>query len=722
MAKSDITRRGFVGASAAALGMGAVASMGTVGVGAAVAAEAAPAGINPQDEEAAAACTTDFSPLFQPIKIGKLELRNRFVKSAAGSDTYDGNPDGLNDNYMDYYEGFARDGAAFVWLESLGNMYSINVRGDQRSVTGLLANGNGAEILKPVVDRIHAQGAYVGMQYFSMALSASTLAAEDIPWIQEQLVNFAVILKDAGCDGFEMNASAAHFGNSWLSRNINTRTDEYGAQSAENRTRFHVELVRKIKEACGEDFVVEYLINGVEENDAKIGANSLMETIEEACENAAILEAAGVNAFYIRSSVPSMHIAQFAPDLQFAGYRVAGNTGLGSTLDYAQHYEGMANGAWSGAAFNMKMVTEIKKHVSVPVGCSGYMDPRATPDIINNAVANGECDLLFMTRPLTVDPEYITKLSQGRRDEIAPCTHCMHCHFKGGRELCRVNAVTQRAYSAEMPEGYKLLPAETVKKVAVIGAGPAGLEAARIAAKRGHNVTLFEKSNILGGMLNIAHAYKGEHERLGDLVDYLVKQQEICGVDVVTGVEATAATIADGGFDAAVVAVGGQRVSKLEAAGAIPVCVPENLPAFDLGDSVVICGVGAQAIDIALYLVAQGKKVQLVNEGPESAIGNGHSDWYKQYLIPYLYSKGTRIWNNAQIVGVAEDGLAVILNSGLAKTLVCTGIVECYEMAPNTALAEALEGVCETYAVGDCADPLNIAMAIGNANLAARKI
>lgn len=126
---------------------------------------------------------------------------------------------------------------------------------------------------------------------------------------------------------------------------------------------------------------------------------------------------------------------------------------------------------------------------------------------------------LIMNRPLTVDPEYVTKLKEGRLDEIAPCTRCMHCHFdvdKEGNtyEHCRVNACTQHAFRESMSEGFDLPAAETIKNVMVVGAGPAGMEAARIAALRGHNVTLYEKKSSVGGMLEFASTVKGPHENL----------------------------------------------------------------------------------------------------------------------------------------------------------------------------------------------------------------
>lgn len=728
--KEGVSRRGFLEIAGATLGASALAATGVLENHFIAEADeliepedssASISELNPQDETYNA-YTTDYSALFEPLQIGSLTLRNRFVKSAAGSDTFIPESTELNENYLSYYENFAKGGTAMVWLEGdPSNMYNISI--EDHTIKGFMSADNAADLIRPVAQRIHDAGGYVGMQFFTMSFTCNDMTPEDIAFVRDAIVNLAVKLHDGDIDAIEINASAAHFGNSFLSRATNMREDEYGAGSLEDRTRFHVELVQAIKEACGSDFVIEYLINGVEENDNILGANDKMETIEEAIENAQALEAAGVDSFYIRSSVPSMHIAQFAPDLQFAGYQMDGNTALGNQFDYSKHYEGMANGQYSGVAFNMKMAAEIKKHVNVPVGCSGYMDPRTAPDLMNNAIANGEIDFMLMTRPLTVDPEMPNKLQAGKRDEVAPCTRCMHCHdrSKGGREICRVNAATQRAYTEEMPEGYDPLPTDAPKNVMVVGGGPAGMEAARIAAQRGHSVSLYERDSTLGGLVKAASVYKGTHERLNDLIDYLAKQQEVCGVNVVLETEVTADTVAEQNPDVVVLAVGGIRPTKLSSAS-IPVYGLNEIVGADLGENVVICGAGAQAIDCAAFLLAQGKSIQMINEGPAELIDKEQSYWYRTYLVPFLYSKGVRIWNNATIQDVSEDGLNIILDSGNAKTLACDSIVECYDMVPNDELKNALGSSYTVVEVGDGAAPNNIAYAIGNANLAARAI
>lgn len=733
---TNLTRRSFV--STAALGACAAAAAPLASGQEPAVAQAAEAStaLNPQVEDYTA-CTTDFTPLFEPIQIGPLTLRNRIVKSPAGSDTWSldecSATGTLNANFLDYYETFAKGGAALVFMETaISKLISVKIDEEGRHTSGWLLDDMSSigEKLAPLTERIHAQGAYAGIQLAAGTADVVACSVEDLKWLQETMVQIAAGYKAAGFDIIELHSSATQFMKNMLTGRINTREDEYGAQSVENRTRFTCETIRAIKAELGEEFPLQILMDAVEDNDSLIGDNDQYITIEDSVQNALAFEAAGADTFYLRLSVPGKHVSQFAPDLMFSGYKSEGITGFGTRFDFSQHFGGMVESEYSGTAMLLKCAAEFKKHVTKPVSCAGCMDPRLAPDLICNAIANGQVDYLMMTRELTVDPELPIKLQEGRRDEVAPCCHCLHCHNKGGNalytrdngaEYCRVNAVTQLAYTEQMPEGYELLPAETPKKVVVVGGGVGGMEAARIAAKRGHTVTLFEKDTELGGLVRTARAFKGEHERLGDLIAYLTRQLELVGVNVVTGVEADAEAVAAESPDAVIVAVGGSRVITL-APNEKPVYTFDEIPTADLGECIVILGAGAQAIDCALWLVAQGKKVQLVHDQPQSEVAKEQSMWVRTYVIPHLTSRGVKIWNSCSIGGVSEEGLMITMASGVQKLLTCDSIIDLQDMVPNTALADELAANYDVYPVGDCANPWNIGMAIRSGNLAARKI
>lgn len=735
-----LTRRGFVTVGAAGIGAAGAGMAGVTALmatpahaeesadstgGAAVGFE----GINQQDESYDT-YTTDFSAVFSPIQIGGMNLRNRICKSAAGSDTKDKeHPDVISQNTLDYYGRMADGGTSLIVLESgiLSNFGMSPTTDD--SELPFEDPEDGVEAARPLADRVHQAGTYIGYQisWGGLGSECNEPTTDEIWAFVDKVMVCARRLRDAGYDFVEIKGATNDGLNSFMSRRINQREDEFGPQSLENRLRLFTEMVKACKKGAGEDFPVLALINGLEENDSSLGQNDKYITSDEACTFAAMLEAAGVDAIQVRIGTPGMELGCWAKDIEFAARGAEGLTGFGTRFNYAQHFEGMLDGAHSGAGIFIPLAAKIKQSVSVPVGCACYMDPRTAPDLINSAVADGKIDLVYMTRPLTVDPELPNKLQEGRRDEVAPCCRCLHCHgnIQNGAirfpEACRVNATTQHAYKEEMPEGYDPLPAETPKKVAVIGGGPAGMEAARVAAQRGHTVTLYEKNGYLGGRLVFAAAIKGPHERLDDLNAYLQKQLELNGVEVVTGQEADVALIADQGFDVAVVATGGARSPQFQ--GEPGVVQMDDVASAEIGEKVVILGAGVQATDLTLWLLEQGKEVQLVHGGTVDDVDKEQSAWMRLYVLPYVYASGTRVWNGASVTGLAEGGVNIVTDGGVETFLACDTVIECQDMVPNTGLADELASAgIETVTVGDCAVPYNIQQAIYTANTAARAL
>ena len=573
--------------------------------------------------------------------------------------------------------------------------------------------------------------AFSGTQKDSSGQFASAVAGdltrEEIGLVVADTVSAAKTLKDKGFDAVEINAAGNNLGQSFFSRMRNHRDDEYGPQSFENRARLVCEMIQGIKEACGSDFAVQVLINGIEENDQALGDSSLMTTVEENLEIAKMLEAAGADSLHVRLGPLGMHVCQFASDLYFTGYGIDGTTAYGTQFDFSRHWQGKLISEYSGCGMMLDVAREFKDAVSIPVGTVTYMDPAHAPDLFEAALAEGKVDFLLMNRPLTVDPQYANKLKEGRIDEIAPCTRCLHCHFDYDEEgntyeHCRVNACTQRAFRDDMPEGFDLPPVGTVKNVMVVGGGPAGMEAARIAALRGHNVTLYEKSGAVGGLLDFASTVKGPHENLSDLRSYLARQLEVAGVDVVTGTEVDASFIADQKPDAAIIAVGGVRdtLELSETTGTKVIPLPDFLTA-EIGSEVTIVGSNAQAVDAALYLMAQGKHVTMVTPDSMDQFDKGQSNWVKTFVKPMLLARGMRIWPHAEIVSVGDGEVTIAGETGAEITLSCDAVIEAMDMLPNPSLGEETSGI-EVHVVGDAAKPWNIAEAIAAGNLAARAL
>ncbi|HML39205.1 MAG TPA: FAD-dependent oxidoreductase [Bellilinea sp.] len=691
-----------------------------MGIPAAAPVAAAASELNPQDETYDTA-TTDFAALFSPIQVGHMALRNRIVKSAAGSDTQGRTDTEVSQNAMDYYGRFADGGAALILQES-GTLGSIgfSLGGDPAVYEA------GKASVQKMADRVHQAGAYIGYQVGVGSpiepVKVNEYTVEDIQTMVKQIGEIALRLKECGYDCIEVKGATTDGLNAFFTRRQNQREDDYGPQSFENRSRFFVEILNEIRANCGDDFSILTLINGVEENDTLLGQNDQYLTIEEAQEFAKILETAGADLVQIRMGTPGQEITCWAPDSSHVGKKMDGATGSGTLYDFSYNFGGMLDGSHSGAGAFIPAVKAIKSVVSIPVGCAGYMDPRTAPDLINNAIQNGDIDLVFMNRPLTVDPQLPNKLQAGKRDEIAPCTRCLHCHGKpyGEAETCRVNATTQFAYTEEMPEGFELIPAETVKNVMVIGGGPAGMEAARIAAERGHTVTLYDENPALGGMLTFAAAVKGPHERIEDLLAYLVHQQELKGVTVVTGQKVDIDFVKAQNPDAVVVAVGGLRDSKLTGDNIVPM---NDVLGGEIGEKVIILGAGLQATDLAIHLLTLGKKIQMVHGGTEAEIAKEQSFWVRKFIRPHLFAHGVKVWNGAAVKGITDGGLAITMDNGLEKTLEYDTIIECYDMLPNTTLTDAIASAgYEVYSAGDCAEGFNIQRAIHAGNISARKI
>lgn len=699
--------------------------------------------LNPQADDAEFRSNTieDFSAttLFSPWHLGKLELSHRMVKSAAGSLYL---AEVTDERIIDEYVEFVKGGCDFVWVEDYANLmphYPAHYKARDASNA----------ILDQVAAAIHEAGGLCGYQLSLMGASFSgfdaTTAAEfecaeaddltldEIKLVQQDFIDVAAMLKEAGFDAVEINAAGNNIGQAFLSRNRNKRDDDYGPQSFENRARFVCEIIQGIKAACGEDFPVQVLINGIEANDVDLGQDDGFTTVEENVEIAKQLEAAGADSLHVRIGPYGYHPAEFAGDLYFSGYGIDGNTRWGTQFDFDRHWEGLLDGAHSGCGLMLEVAAKIKAAVSIPVGSVTYMDPAHAPDYFEQALKDGKVDFYNMTRPLYADPEYINKLREGRIDEIRPCNRCLHCHFdfdEAGNfyEHCRVNATRMRAFTDLMPDG-PALPALSgePRNVMVVGGGPAGMEAARVAALRGHAVTLYEKNGYLGGELPFAAAVKGPHENIADLNSYLQRQQEVCGVTVVTGQEVTADFVAQEAPDVVIVATGGVRPSTgLAGTSGTNVISVADILSAEIGENVTIVGGNAQAVDAAFYLIAQGKHVTIVMDKPLATLDSGQSAHVKEVVLPMLYVKGTRVWPNASITAVGDGEITIFGETGCDVVTKCDTVIEALDLAANTELIDALGDTVETHVVGDALvdelKPHNIAEAIATGNLAARAI
>lgn len=680
--------------------------------------------LNPQDDSFTA-FTTDFSALFQPIALGQKEAKNRIVKSAAGSYAVN---EAVNEQAIGYYRELARGGAGVVLVEFCDWLIE-----DENS-------------LKPIVDAIHEEGALAGAQIWGMWTQAASgknsisqleqtavaegmphlpLTTEEVHAFQQEKLALAQLHYASGFDIIELNAGCDHTFDTFLSRFWNTeRDDEYGPQSLENRARILTELIRGIKETCP-GVIVQVLYNGVEENVEQLGDSSLCISPEEAVAFGQLFEDAGADMLQVRYGTFGNHAENFLTDLMFVG--APGNTGLGTQVDFSRHYGGLIDGAHGGIGALIDVAANVKKAVSIPVGTVGGLDPRLAPDLVNNAVAEGKVDFVVMNRPLVADPHLPRKLQEGKIDEVRPCNHCSNC-FQSvvnpeGFGYCRVNAAHTRAFTDEMPEGYELAPADTSKKVMVVGGGPAGMEAAAVAAQRGHQVTLYELKESLGGTLGFAAMVKGSHERIADLRDWQERQVEAAGVQVVTGTTVDAALVKAEAPDVVILATGATTPDlALSSAGDVQVLSLEEAAAVDVEGPVCVVGGNLRALDYAVSLLQQGVDVSLVHEGAKADLAPEQAPWPRVMLVSLLEGRGAQLHHGAKDVAVDEEGVRFTASYGLECLQPAKTVVVCDTLEPADALAHEIEPLCTTVVVGDALAPSNIMNAISTANLAARSL
>ena len=403
--------------------------------------------VNPQSEDYRTN-TKELKTLFSPVTIGSITSSHRIVKSAAGSATY---LKGLTDELLTYYVNLAKGGVELIYVESLAAL--------SKPVDGELSD-EALSFGKKMVEECGKYGATLGYQWSGFGMGENEMTVDQIHEKQRTAIEIAKGMKQMGFKAFEINAAGFNMPEHFLSRIHNTRTDEYGCTSLENRARFTTEIIEGIKKECGDDFVVQVLIDAIEENDNVANNPTIMTldsmvtaphskvtTVEEGIAIAKLLEKAGADSLHLRVGPIGHHVAQFAPDLYFILNGIEGASGFGTQYDFKKHWQGMVDGTKSGAGFLLDVAAMYKKNVSIPCGVVSYMDPAHAPDFFEDALAQGKVDFYLMTRPLTCDNEYVHKLKEGRIDEIAPCTRCLHCHI-GSNEA---NAQACLLYTSPSP-------------------------------------------------------------------------------------------------------------------------------------------------------------------------------------------------------------------------------------------------------------------------------
>lgn len=666
---------------------------------------------------------TKYKHLFSPIRVGGVELPNRIammpmgvfsprlLNQKTGAYTKDGS---------DYYIERAKGGTGLI-VTGVVPIIPMPARNPVNFPEEYV------EAMKYLADGIHQYGSKLFVQFTAMTGRAAHLTSEAewkmLPapapiqnvWdptiknrgitkeeIKQYVKNFAqaaYLVKEAGGDGVEIHA--VHEGyllDQFAIGFYNKRTDEYGG-SLENRLRFPKEIVEAIKEKCGKDFPV-----------------SIRYSVRSYVKD------------FNRGALPGEEFIEMGRDLE------EGVTVAKMLEEFGYDMLDCDNGSYDSwfwphppvympKACNLKDVAEVKKAVSIPVVCAGRFDD---PDLAEEAIAGGQIDIMGMGRPLLADPELGKKFSEGRLDDVRPCISChqgcLGRIFQGKDISCAINPACGREKS------YALKPAETKKKVLVIGGGLGGMEAARVCALRGHEVDLYEKTGELGGVFVAAAApdFKDDDKKL---LTWYKKQMADLPIRVHMNTEATVDMAA--GYDEIFVATGSSE-RKLQTPGFDSPNVTyaiETLKSGEIkGDHVVIVGGGLTGCEIAYELGKKGKKVTIVEMAETILNAFGLSAANYNMLMELLDYYKVRVIKNA-VVERYQDGVATVIETeknypnaaNRAKRMFALGpqgmkvkhevladhIVVSVGYISENSLYEKMKGD-HVYLIGDAKQPANV--------------
>ena len=516
---------------------------------------------------------TQYPHLLAPLNLGHVTLKNRALMGSMHTgleETGDWN------RVAEFYAARARGGVA---LMVTGGMAPNREGGVFPGAAGLYSAQDIANH-RIVTDRVHEAGGLIAMQilhagryaYGKDCVSASAVKSPISPFAPRELdedgiekqisdmVTAAVRAREAGYDGVEVMGSEGYFLNQFLVRHTNHRTDRWGG-SYENRMRLPVEVVRRVRAAVGPDFIIIYRI-------------SLIDLVPNG------------------STWPE--VVQLAKAIAGAGASLL-NTGIG------WHEARVPTIATSVPRRAFSWLTKrLRPEVDIPVITSNRIN---TPQVAEDVLSEGCADMVSMARPFLADADFVAKAAAGRAAHIAPCIACNQAcldhTFSGKLTSCLVNP--RACHETELRYDIADLP----KKVAVVGAGPAGLSAAMVAAERGHQVTLFEASGQIGGQLNIAKQVPGKEEFFG-LVDWFSARVADLGIDLRLNTKATVESLET--YDEIIIATGviARDPGIPTDADAHVLGYADVLMGAPVGDSVAVVGAGGIGFDVSEYLVHQG--------------------------------------------------------------------------------------------------------------------